>query len=306
MVNFNFKSILQLIKAFPDEQTCINHLEQLRWNGNVISPFDAASKVYKCKGNKYRCKNTGKYFNVRTATMFDNTKVELQKWFLAIYIETSHKKGISSPQLAKDINVTQKSAWFMLMRIRACFGTEDLTPMMTDETMLDESFVGGKNKNRHKNKKVENSQGRSTKDKTPVMGLLSGGMVLTKVVPGTAKEDLQPVILANVPAESGIISDEWTAYNGLDEHYIHERIEHRAAEYVNDLGFTTNGLEGFWSHLKRGIIGIYHSVSRKHLQIYAGAAAFRYNTRNCTESGRFNLLLANNGNRLTYKNLIAK
>ena len=124
MINTNFKSIIDLLKAFPDEQTCINHLEELRWNGNTVSPFDPASKVYKCKDNKYRCRNTGKYFNARTNTLFDNTKVELRKWFLAIYIVTSHKKGISSIQLSKDIDVTQKTAWFMLQRIRNCFGFE--------------------------------------------------------------------------------------------------------------------------------------------------------------------------------------
>lgn len=124
MINTNFKSILDLLKVFPDEQTCINHLEELRWNGNVVSPFDHTSKVYVCQGNKYRCKNTGKYFNVKTNTLFDNTKVKLQKWFLAIYIVTSHKKGISSLQLSKDIDVTQKTAWFMLQRIRNCFGDE--------------------------------------------------------------------------------------------------------------------------------------------------------------------------------------
>lgn len=124
MINQDFISILDLIKAFPNEQTCIDHLENLRWNGNVVSPFDATSKVYKCKDNKYRCKNTGKYFNVKTDTLFDNTKIELQKWFLAIWIVTSHKKGISSLQLGRDLNITQKSAWFMLQRIRNCFGVE--------------------------------------------------------------------------------------------------------------------------------------------------------------------------------------
>lgn len=122
MFNKEVNSILDLIKAFPDEQTCINHLTELRWNGNVVSPFDSSSKVYVCKGNKYKCKNTGKYFNVKTNTIFDNTKMELQKWFLAIWIVTSHKKGISSLQLGRDLNITQKSAWFMLQRIRNCFG----------------------------------------------------------------------------------------------------------------------------------------------------------------------------------------
>jgi len=117
-----FNSLLDVINTFSEEQTCIDHLTALRWDGNVVSPFDPNSKVYVCKGNKYKCKNTGKYFNVRTQTLFDNTKIKLQKWFLAIYLVTSHKKGISSIQLSKDIAVTQKTAWFMLQRIRACFG----------------------------------------------------------------------------------------------------------------------------------------------------------------------------------------
>lgn len=106
MINQDFKSILDLTKAFPDEQTCINHLTELRWGGKVVSPFDRTSKVYECKGNKYKCKNTGKYFNVKTSTLFDNTKIELQKWFIAIWLVTSHDEGISSVQLAKEIDIT--------------------------------------------------------------------------------------------------------------------------------------------------------------------------------------------------------
>ena len=125
MINTNFQSIIELLKAFPDEQTCIDHLENLRWNGNVVSPFDETSQVYKCAGNKYKCKNTSKYFNIKTNTLFDNTKVKLQTWFLAIYIVTSHQKGISSLQLSRDLNITQKTAWFMLQRIRNCFGFDN-------------------------------------------------------------------------------------------------------------------------------------------------------------------------------------
>ncbi|MDR1883879.1 MAG: hypothetical protein LBR26_14015 [Prevotella sp.] len=122
MINIDFNSTLDFLKAFPNEQACIDHLEFLRWNGNVISPFDFTSKVYKCKDNRYRCENTGKYFNVKTNTIFDNPKVELQKWFLAIHIDASHKKSISSLQLSKDIDVTQKTAWSMLQRIRTMTG----------------------------------------------------------------------------------------------------------------------------------------------------------------------------------------
>lgn len=126
MINTKFNTILDLIKAFPDEQSCIAHLESLRWiNGNVVSPFNSLSKVYTCANNRYRCKETGKYFNVKTSTLFDNSKIELQKWFLAIWLVTSHKKGISSIQLSKDIGVTQKTAWFLLQRIRNCFGFDN-------------------------------------------------------------------------------------------------------------------------------------------------------------------------------------
>ena len=114
----DFKSIFDLIKAFPTEEDCIHHLERLRWNGNVVSPFDASSQVYTCKGNKYKCKNTAKYFNVKTGSIFDNTKIPLIKWFMALYIFSSHKKGLSSHQLSRDITVTQKTAWFILHRLR--------------------------------------------------------------------------------------------------------------------------------------------------------------------------------------------
>jgi len=171
MVNVKFKSVIELIKAFPNEQGCINHLEEMRWNGNVFSPFDTDSKVYKCAENKYKCKNTGKYFNVRTGTMFENTKIELQSWFLGIWFVTAHKKGISSLQLSRDLNITQKSDWFLLKRIRACFGLEDVKPEMTDFTQMDEMFVGGKNHNRHEGKKYQNAQGGNSDDKTPVRAI---------------------------------------------------------------------------------------------------------------------------------------
>lgn len=125
MINKDFKSIIDLINTFSTEEACISHLAILRWNGNVESPFDSTSRVYKCANGKYRCKNTSKYFSVRTGTIFDNTKISLQKWFLAIWLVTLHKKGISSMQLARDIDITQKSAWFMLQRIRNCFGMSD-------------------------------------------------------------------------------------------------------------------------------------------------------------------------------------
>lgn len=303
MINQDFKSILDLIKVFPNEQTCIDHLETLRWNGNVVSPFDASSKVYNCKGNKYKCKNTGKYFNVKTDTLFDNTKIELQKWFLAIWIVTSHKKGISSLQLGRDLNITQKSAWFMLQRIRNCFGIENNNEL-DNEVEADETYVGGKNKNRHNNKKVESSQGRSAKDKTPVVGTVErNGKLNANVVENVGSITLTREIVANVKESASLYTDEWLGYKGVSRIYDHSIVKHNQSQYVNGR-VHTNTIEGFWSLLKRGIFGIYHFTSKKHLQMYVDEFVFRYNTRSTTEAMRFNLLLSNSNNRLTYKELI--
>lgn len=303
MINKDFNSILELIKAFPTEQACIDHLEELRWNGNVVSPFDETSKVYNCKGNRYKCKNTGKYFNVRTATLFDNTKVELQKWFLAIWLVTSHKKGISSLQLGRDIDVTQKTAWFMLQRIRNCFGIEN-DGELQNEVEIDETYVGGKNKNRHESKKVEGSEGRSTKDKTPVMGIVErGGKVVAKQVADVKSSTLTPQVIQRVKEATAIYTDEWLGYKGLQRIYDHQIVKHGQGEYVNGR-IHTNTIEGFWSLLKRGIIGIYHFTSRKHLQKYVDEFVYRYNTRNSSEAHRFNRMLTNCNHRLTYQDLI--
>lgn len=135
-----FKSIFDLFRAFPTEQSYIDHLERLSWNGNPVSPFAPESKVYKCANNKYKCKNTGKYFNIRTGTIFDNTKIPLQKWFLALYVFSSHKKGISSHQLAKDISVTQKTAWFLLHRLRYAFDHPNFKQTLGNIVEIDENI----------------------------------------------------------------------------------------------------------------------------------------------------------------------
>jgi transposase-like protein len=300
MINKDFNSILELLNEFDTEQKCIEHLEALRWNGYVVSPFDSDSKVYKCKGNKYRCKNTGKYFNVKTGTLFDNTKIKLQKWFLAIWLITSHKKGISSLQLAKDIDVTQKTAWFMLQHIRKCFNIENDNTLNND-VEIDETYVGGKNKNRHNDKKIDGSQGRRAKDKTPVIGMIErNGKLTARKIEDVKAYTLTKEIIQNVKETANLYTDEWVGYSSISKIYNHAFVKHNQGEYVNGK-VHTNTIEGFWSLLKRGIIGIYHFTSRKHLQKYVDEFVFRYNTRSGSESDRFNLLLSNTEVRTTYR-----
>ena len=307
MINNDFNSLYELFSAFHDEQSCIEHLESLRWDGVVISPFDSTSKVYKCKDNRYRCKNTGKYFNVKTNTLFDNTKISLRKWFAAIWLVTSHKKGISSHQLSRDIDVTQKTAWFMLHRIRKAFGmNNDISDngQLDGTVEVDETFIGGKNKNRHKEKKVQACQGRSFKDKVPVFGMAQRcGKVIAKVVQDTKSHTLFGIISKFVKPGSRLYTDEWNYSNEADVCYEHRNVNHGIGFYGNG-DLTTNHIEGFWGLVKRSIMGIYYHWSKKHMQRYVDECVFRYNTRQYEDCTRFNFLLQTSERRLTYKQLL--
>lgn len=281
-----FNSIIQLIQAFPDNAACIAYLEDIFWNGNPVSPFDPSSQVYKCADGRYKCRNTNKYFNVIKGTIFENTNIPLQKWFVAMWFVTCNTNGKSSVELSKDIGVSQKTAWVMLHKIRKCLKKDD--PDLGDDVQLDETFVGGKNKNRHADKKVANSQGRSFKDKTPVLGMLSEGKVKAFVIESTSAQSVQPLIFEHITPMSTIISDEWVAYTGLDKYYDHQVVDHRAKQYVNDCGFTTNALEGFWTQVKNAIRSTYHKVSKFYLSNYVAERVFRFNNRSMTNYERFN------------------
>jgi transposase-like protein len=304
MINKDFNSIIELLKAFPNEQICTEHLVKLRWNDNIISPFDASSKVYKCKNNRYKCKNSGKYFNVKTNTIFDNTKMPLQKWFLAIWLVTSHKKGISSLQLGRDLDITQKSAWFMLQRIRNCFGIDN--DQLEGEVEIDETYIGGKAKNRKESIRADKSfEMKDRYRKSTVMGMVQrDGLLVAKHIGNSSERCLLPPIMENVSNEAKIYTDQHKSYSKLNRIYDHKTVKHNQGEYVRGR-VHTNRIEGFWSILKRGIFGIYHFTSRKHLHYYVDEFVFRYNTRDRNDSTRFNLLLTNTENRLTYKELIA-
>ncbi len=306
MFDGKIKSILDFDKAFPNEQACIDYLEHIRWKGNVVSPFDPSSKVYKCKNNRYRCKNTGKYFNVKTKTLFDNTKKPLKVWFIAIWLITSHKKGISSLQLGRDLGITQKTAWFMLCRIRKCFGLKkkEDNDQLKGEVEIDETYIGGKSKNRHAS--IRKDKSFETVDrfrKSTVLGMIQrGGKLIAKHVGNATERSLIPPIQDNIDHKSTIYSDQLRAYQRLGQLYDHQSVKHNQGEYVRGK-VHTNTIEGFWAILKRGLYGIYHYTSRKHLHLYIDEFVFRYNSRKMKEFERFHLFLQNLENRITYQEL---
>jgi len=296
-------SLLQLLDHFKEEKTCIEYLEKQRWDGEPVCPFCGEKHIYRTNRG-YKCAKCHKKFSVTVGTVFENSKIKLNIWFAAIYLCTAHKKGISSLQLHRDLGVTQKTAWFMLHRIREIMKIK--APEMLSGTIeADETFIGGHNKNRHIGKKVKESQGRSVKDKTPVFGMMNEGMVKTRVVKDTKASTLKPIIKSMVENGSIVVTDEWHGYDNLSSDFKHEIINHNEGQYVKN-GFHTNGIEGFWSLFKRGVYGIYHSTSKQHLNRYCDEFSYRFNTRGINDVGRFSLSLTRVKGRLTYNQLIGK
>ena len=301
-----FKSYLDLTTYFSTEKICEEHLATIRWNGKLVCPYKECQhdNIYKLKDGKYKCGKCRRKYSVRVGTIFQDSKIPLRKWFASIYLITSHKKSISSIQLGKDIGVQQKTAWFLLHRVRQTFGiTTDEDNKLSGTIEADETFMGGAEGNKHKHKRTENTQGRSVATKSAVAGVIErGGELRAQVIPDTSGYHLRPFVVKNVAFGSKLMTDEWTGYKGLKQLFDHKHIDHSIGEYTNG-NVHCNSMEGFWSLLKRGINGIYHAVSVKHLQAYIDEYQFRYNTRNYSECFRFDSMLNNIGSHLTYKQL---
>jgi transposase-like protein len=304
------KTLQQAIIHFSNYENCYELMVQLRWpDGKVKCPRCGSEKLtYLAKNRVWKCYagHDRPTFSLKTGTIFEESPLGLDKWLPALWLVVNCKNGISSCEIARDLGVTQKTAWFMAHRLR--FALKDGGfGLLSGEVEVDETFIGGKARNMHMAQRKRRITGTGTKDKTAVMGILErGGKVRSMVVPNRRKHALQGEVKKHVEAGAALYTDALQSYSGLDAHYAHEVIDH-AVKYV-DGKIHTNGLENFWSLLKRGVSGTYVSVEPFHLFRYLDEQSFRYNNRKeMNDFDRFKLALSQiTDKRLTYEHLTGR
>jgi len=302
------KGLLEAIRYFSDPKTCVETVAAVRWPNGAKCP--------KCEGKRlsflktrlmWKCLDCQKQFSVKVGTIFEDSPIGLDHWLTAMWMLANCKNGISSYEVARGLGITQKSAWFLLQRIRYAMhhGSFD---KLSGNVEVDETFIGGKARNMHKSKRLENLGGslHGVGGKEMAFGMVErGGNVRVMHLLGRSKPILQKKIRENVEAGSAIFSDELHSYDGLSEDFKHDVVNH-AVEYVHG-NVHTNTMENFWSLLKRGLHGTYISVEPFHLFRYLDEQAFRYNERKRTDSERFQRVLSCvGGKRLTWKKLTAQ
>jgi transposase-like protein len=303
------KTLQGAVVYFADPNNCRNYLVARRWPEGVICPRCGSKKVvFLPKYNRWQCSAThaARQFTSKTGTIMEDSPISLDKWLMAMWLIVSCKNGISSYEIHRALGITQKSAWFLDHRIRLALKAGGLEKL-AGEVEVDETFIGGKARNMHVEKRARRITGTGGHDKVPVMGILQrGGKVRTAVVPNRKKKALQGEVRKHVEAGSALYSDALLSYEGLAGEYAHQVIDHAVA-YV-DGRVHTNGLENFWSLLKRTISGTYVSVEPYHLSRYLDEQAFRYNNRkDMNDSERFDLAVRQIvGKRLTYSELTGK
>ena len=298
------KTLLEAIKYFADADNALAFMVQIHWPEGIACPhcgspeqsFLATRRIWKCKA----CR---KQFSAKAGTIFEDSPIGLDKWFPAVWMIVNMKNGVSSYELGKSLGVMQKTAWFMLHRIRKAMQTGTFKKL-SGAVEVDETFIGGKARNMHFSKRRH--LGSRDTGKVAVMGLLErDGEVRCQVIANTKRKSLHGEVSKHVEPGSMVYSDALRSYNQLDQEYIHNVINH-AVEYVRG-NVHTNGIENFWSLLKRSIKGTYVSVEPFHLFRYLDEQSFRFNTRKATDADRFiQASLSITGKRLTYDELTGK
>ncbi len=310
----NPKTLQQAIRYFSDEQVCIDTIAKMRWpNGPVCPKCGHGEHYYLATQKRWKCKKCSKQFSFKVGTIFEDSPISLDKWLVALWMLVNCKNGISSYEVGRALGLTQKSAWFVMHRLRLALQEQSLVKIGGEgkPVEVDETFIGGAARHMHKAKRAIRITGTGMKDKTPVVGILErGGKVRTAAVPNRRKKVLQAEIKNNVTTGSILFTDSLPSYEGMESEYAHKVIDHAVA-YV-DGQIHTNGLENYWSLLKRGLKGTYVSVDTFHLFRYLDEQAFRFNNRatkdNPMKDGdRFDLALSQiAGKRLTFAEVTGK
>ncbi len=299
-------TLIEVIAMFPDDESAEKWFASMRWPDGPVCPHCRGSSVQSGTAHPsmpYRCRGCGRRFSVRTGSVMADTKLGYRTWAVALFLLTTGIKGVSSMKLHRDLGISRKSAWHLAHRIRACW--ERHQGLFAGPVEVDETYVGGKERNQHESKKAR--AGRGPVGKTPVAGARdrATNAVAARPLPGTAKGDLQGFVRARVVPGAQVRSDEAAVYAGMEE-FPHEAVKHSGGEYVRGAAHT-NGIESFWSLFKRGLYGTYHRMSVRHLGRYLTEFAGRRNDRDCDTAERMRRMARGLvGRTLTYRQLTGK
>nr|VFJ77981.1 MAG: Transposase [Candidatus Kentron sp. FW] len=286
-------NIIEVFEKFPTQESCIEHIEKVRWNGTPVCPYCGSTKTHPSDGRHF-CYNCKTSFSVTVGTIFHHTHLPLQKWFLAISLTLNAKKGLSALQLSRDIRVNKNTAWRIAMQIRKAMNQMDHMELFSGIVEMDETYVGGKPRKgrRYDNPDDKPKPGRGTK-KTPVIGAVErNGKAGAKVVKKEKMKgkDLRAFVKGRVDTNNAhLMTDEYKGYIGMSKILPHSVIKH--SEWYVDGDIHTNSIESFWAILKRGVFGQYHSVSGRHLQKYVDEFCYRYNQRKEDRELVFNMTI---------------